>query len=168
MTAMSRSPLATPSGWTEYGTGYAGSDGTLHVYYKFAGGSEPSSYAWTRSGAGIIGSIYRISGANTTTPIQLKSGSTGNATARSHSGVTTTVANALVLWWTNANATLSGSLSGWTSCGDGTYAQATDDGDAYINGFRRAYASAGATGSLSVNSASSALFMTMAIVINPV
>lgn len=156
-----------PSGWTEFGSSYAGDDGTLHLYYKWAGGSEPSDYSWTRSGAGMIASMYRISGADPTTPIQLKAGSTGTAVARTHGGVTTTNNNSLVIWWTNAQLTVAGTPSGFTTSGDETNAQATDDGDAYIEGYQRVFETAGATGSFSVNSAGNATFMTMAIVINP-
>lgn len=160
---------ATPSGWTEFGSGYAGDDGTLHLFYKFAGGSEPSDYSWTRSGAGMIISMYRISGVNTTTPIQLKSGSTGTDLFRTHAGVTTTVDNAMVLWWSNAQVILNDedTLTGFTASGDGSFGHSTDDGDAYINGLWRIYPTAGASGTLVIESDSSALYMTLAMVINP-
>lgn len=43
--------ITAPAGWTLYATQTAGSTVKSAVYYKVAGGSEPSTYTWTSSAA---------------------------------------------------------------------------------------------------------------------
>lgn len=67
--AAATSAVTAPSGWTEEET-QDHDGGSSKVYYKVAGGSEPSSYAWSWSGSTkSCGAIQRVTGADTTTPI---------------------------------------------------------------------------------------------------
>lgn len=66
--------VTTPSGWTALEDTPVGaataSDSRLASFYKVAGGSEPADYTITISAtAWISGTILRITGADTTTPI---------------------------------------------------------------------------------------------------
>lgn len=73
--------FSTPSGWTEIaGT----TDNAAKLFYKVAGGSEPSSYSFGSMvglGATMIGSIVAFSGVDTTTPIGASAKSTGSGSS---------------------------------------------------------------------------------------
>src|SRR5688572_7280706 len=100
--------LTPPSGWTLIRRDNQGNKVGMATFYKVAGASEGTSYAWTLNGAPKwAAGIARFSGVNTGTPINASDGSvlnTGNPTAPS---VNTTVADTLVLvYYTNKkNAT---------------------------------------------------------------
>ncbi len=94
---------AVPSGWTliHSGTITGGQVLTLS-YWKIAGGSEPSTYAWTLTGATSTyqwsAAISRITGTDQTTPINTKAiQSNASSTSVTCPTVTTTVADCLLM-----------------------------------------------------------------------
>jgi putative pyrroloquinoline-quinone binding quinoprotein len=72
---------------------------SLAVYYKVAGASEGSSYAWTFStSAGSAGGIQTFSGVDPTTPIDVEGGqNTASSLTHASPSVTTTVARAMIV-----------------------------------------------------------------------
>ncbi len=73
--------FSTPTGWTEI-TG--ATDNNAKIYYKVAGGSEPSSYSFGSMigvGATMVGSIVAFSGADPVTPLGQTAKSTGSGTS---------------------------------------------------------------------------------------
>lgn len=96
---------AAPSGWTLIRTDATADttqDGArLYSYWKLAGASEPSSYAWTFSGdAHCAGGITAWVGVDQTSPIDVHGGQTNNtagATLCTAPSVTTTVANGMLV-----------------------------------------------------------------------
>jgi RHS repeat-associated protein len=90
-----------PSGWTQLlantRSDASSAGNNLQVWYKVAS-DEPSSYTITPDHSNLMGgSVMRISGQNTTTPIDV-SGVTASATGEASApSVTTTVNNALAL-----------------------------------------------------------------------
>lgn len=105
--------LTGPSGWTNAAR-ILSPDGTTFVqdlWYKVAGGSEPSSYTWGGAGgAGITIDLYTYSGADTTTPIPIVGTPTQTTgTTVSALGITTvTTDNRLVALYSAYDAL------GWT------------------------------------------------------
>lgn len=99
-------PVTGPAGWTklvENISSFSSNEG-LSVWYILAGGSEPSSYSWTLNAARrYIVNIFRISGADATTPINVSGGAinpAGDLVGVSNPAapsVTTTVADCLLL-----------------------------------------------------------------------
>ncbi len=93
--------ITAPSGWTliRRTDQTSGNNSSLATYWKAAGGSEPSNYAWTfSSSVGSAAGITSFYNVNTTNPVNAEN---GQATALSffHAtpSVTTTVANTLVI-----------------------------------------------------------------------
>lgn len=88
--------IATPTGWTLIKTGTDGTDAVGWVGYRVATGSEPASYTWTLGAANGTqeGAMFRLSGADTTTPVRTSAISTtgtgASATPPSLTGVTAT------------------------------------------------------------------------------
>lgn len=87
----------TPSGWTQLADVDTGSSsvGHAYVYYKIAGGSEPSSYTFNQTGSSSFyspGAIVAYRGADGTTPIDTThssvSGVTGGGTNYNTASVT--------------------------------------------------------------------------------
>ncbi len=75
-----------PSGWTKIGPAFTANSSTQRatsMFAKFAGSSEPSTFAFTAPGAvsRIIGVIHAYSGVDTTTPVGASSGFTATASA---------------------------------------------------------------------------------------
>src|SRR5581483_3978296 len=93
--------ITPPSGWTLVRrTDNAGPTSTsLAVYYKVAGASEPTSYAWGMSGASFgVGGIQGFTGVDTANPINIEDGqSTPSSTTHATPSITTTVANAMLV-----------------------------------------------------------------------
>lgn len=68
---------STPSGWTLLGSVASGTSSlnTVAVYYKIAGGSEPSSYTFSLGSASLACAVVAAySGVDTTTPVDTTSG----------------------------------------------------------------------------------------------
>lgn len=104
-----------PSGWTEGPREWTAAP-YLHCWWKIAGGSEPSTYAFTAAGSrsGRV-NIHRISGADATSPINTStsvnlSSATGNPLTLS--SVTPTADDCLYFVDLVCNA--SGSIRTWT------------------------------------------------------
>lgn len=72
-------PSSVPSGWTQLTWGAYYPTVTVRVYYKIAGGSEPSDYTWIWGSNSWYhsGSIHRITGAATSSPLYVYSGTSG-------------------------------------------------------------------------------------------
>ena len=93
--------ISPPSGWVLVRrTDNAGpTSNSLAVYYKVAGASEPASYAWGVTGASFtVGGVQAFTGVDTATPLDVENGqATPSATTHATPGVTTTLANTLVV-----------------------------------------------------------------------
>ncbi|MFC5996960.1 hypothetical protein ACFQE5_22370 [Pseudonocardia hispaniensis] len=83
--ASTGSAMTAPAGWTQAGSTASTPGGSFHpvgkVWYKVAGGSEPSSYTFgSSSSSSSVISVLALSGADTSTPIRVvPSWSTGSA-----------------------------------------------------------------------------------------
>lgn len=92
-------PSTVPSGWVLLDSAGSSTGDVMWagVYYLIAGGSEPADYTWAGMTDSCSGGMIAVSGADTTTPINVHavrynaSGATGTA------GVTTTLADTLVV-----------------------------------------------------------------------
>ncbi len=99
----SSATITAPAGWTlqRRQNNTNPNDLSLAVYYRVAGTSEPASYSWTfNTSTGSAGGVSSFSGVNTTTPINVEAAATTGATQTTtfnHPGISTTVANAMVV-----------------------------------------------------------------------
>lgn len=96
-----------PSGWTEIDyasevTPKTNSGHRLHAWYRVAGGSEPSTYTWSMVNTDLYSAfaIVCYSGVNTSSPIDGTPSFQFNGTSASMSAasITTTVANAMLVF----------------------------------------------------------------------
>ncbi len=89
----------TPTGWTLLNQGPSpGNDSTLAVFYRIAGGSEPTTYTFTWSGnQQAAGAILRYTGVDSITPINTFATATGTSASPTAPSVTTTVADTMVV-----------------------------------------------------------------------
>lgn len=89
--------MTPPAGWTQLLGEWQSSAGSItsQVWYKFAGGSEPSTYAWTFDTAQEAGAIIAsYSGVNTTTPfIDSQLTAAGATDPQATTAVTSTASN---------------------------------------------------------------------------
>lgn len=136
-----------PSGWTAVDSG---THSTLFegLYWKIAGGSEPTSYTFgvtTSSGDRSVGEILRVTGADGTTPINAEDRTlyTGSNSPDDSPTVTTTVADCLcfVLHGGDVDPTTSTVPSGTTQ-----QWKESNSGQAITQGATFEQASAGSTG----------------------
>jgi hypothetical protein len=102
--------MTPPAGWTAVpNADYAqGTNARIHAWYKFAGASEPSSYTFNLSGSeDQAGGILAITGASATAPINASLGQVSTASTVSvvAPSITTTVANALLVFGGAVNVT---------------------------------------------------------------
>lgn len=90
--------IDTPSGWTALHKQQAVAISTA-IFYKLAGGSEPSDYTftWPSTNADSTAAIARISGAHQTTPIDVSDEGTGGSSTMVAPAVTTTVDDTLIV-----------------------------------------------------------------------
>lgn len=88
----SNAAITPPSGWTLIRTVGSGHTGSLHVYYKVVGNSEPGSYTFSTSDE-ASGGIARITGAHATYPIR----QSATAASTNSPSVSTTVDDCLIL-----------------------------------------------------------------------
>lgn len=99
-TSLSAESFTAPSGWTLLRTTRGGgvTPPNLHTYYKFAGGSEPSSYTWT-GGESVahVATIIRLIAVDTVTPVNVEDSATGSSTDPVSPSITTTAANCFML-----------------------------------------------------------------------
>lgn len=87
---------ASESGWTVIQSNTNSS--RLKTFWRFAGASEPANYTFTRAvSTGMLGSIHRVVGVDSTTPINVSGTNFGSTNDPVAPSITTTVANCLKL-----------------------------------------------------------------------
>jgi MSHA biogenesis protein MshQ len=96
--------ITPPSGWTlvRRTNQGSGTDNSLAIYTKAAGGSEPWSYTWTITGSNYshaVGGIQSFSGVDTTNgPVNAEDGqTTSSSTSHDTPDITPTVANTMLV-----------------------------------------------------------------------
>lgn len=124
---------ALPAGWTSIVSGSSGTGSqspSNRWYYKVATGSETGNQSVTHSNATSRGQMWRISGVDQTTPIDVVGTHTAAAigAATTHPGVTTTVTGAQV--WASAMKNSSGGTYP-TVTSPFTMTEVLDDGTPY-------------------------------------
>lgn len=100
--------ITPPSGWTLVGRTNNSTSVGVATYRKIATSSEASSYTWSISpSARATGGIVRLTGVNTSTPVDVSAGATGSGTSVTAPSVTTTVENTALVGFfgSNTNAT---------------------------------------------------------------
>lgn len=110
--------VAALSGWAEHpNSPQAGTDSVLQLFWRRADGSEPATFDVTRVSDHTLADVIAISGCVTTgNPWDAAAGDTGSGTSQSIPGLTTTVANCLVLDFCSAGTdTLTAQFSGWAN-----------------------------------------------------
>lgn len=109
--------VTPPAGWTLIRRTNLANNAGMATYYKFAGASEPVSYGFgiQVGGKWAIG-ISRITGVNTSNPVDVSGAQTGgSSTSVTAPSVTTTVPNTLVLaFYTNRKAATFTAAAGTT------------------------------------------------------
>src|SRR3954453_13850050 len=90
---------ATPSGWTkDIGSSASYGSGSLTVFTRVAGGTEPASYSFTLGGTfEASGEVGTYVGVDNTTPLQDSGIATGNSKTAIAPSVTTTSSNVPVI-----------------------------------------------------------------------
>lgn len=123
--ALTNGVVTPPSGWTEFAQ-HSTSDGVVHsLFGKIATGSEPSSYTFTCTGGPYTeGVIFRVTGENPTTPLDVYQFATGTSgSTRPNPGVTTTEDNTLLVYFCGGSDAVTGAPAGmtpiWTNPGSG-------------------------------------------------
>ncbi len=93
--------ITAPGGWTlqKRTDNASATASSLAVYYRVAGGSEPSSYTWTFStSTGSAGGIQTFSNVDTNNPIDIDSGqNTASGLTHASPTVTTTMTNTMLV-----------------------------------------------------------------------
>lgn len=121
-------PSSSPSGWTAEANinTIAGNDSSVHAYYKVItnAAGEPATYQWDKaSGETWYGTILRISGADTTTPMDATAVTSepGNTSTPTSPSITTVTNNAMLLAVSSADSrivAITSNPSGMTGQGD--------------------------------------------------
>jgi hypothetical protein len=154
--------LTPPSGWTQIGTTQSWShpDGTLYAraYYRVAGASEPSSYAWGLSATNDIAcTIVAYSNVDTTDPIAASGAQTQTSASMTAPGVdAATAADMLVFLGavgdTDAGIRTATPPSGMTELAD------TTNGTSWIKAYaaQQLLTASGATGTRTATLSASA------------
>ena len=156
-----------PSGWTEITNRDMSNNIRLATYWKI-GSSEPATYTWQGSSSRKwLGAIHRISGADTSNPINASNDSNGNSSNPNAPSVTTSVDNCFILRMYSAEGDEQAS-SYWPS---GTTGIFQDDSSGTVVG-AAAYETqglSGSTGSASFSMTGSKKWVaaTIAIEVNP-
>ena len=109
---------ASSSGWTSISSANPG--GSIHLLYKIAGGSEPSSYSFTVPGSPSAGAIVSFSGVDNVTPFDVANGSwnTGGTSTVTATSKTTVTANTAIVMFAAVGentATNGANWSNWTT-----------------------------------------------------
>lgn len=90
--------IATPSGWTAAQTSVTTTGLAVGVFYKIAGGSEPSDYSATTTSARAVGVLSAWRGVDLTTPLDTSAPTAITGTSSTTlPGITTVTADAVVL-----------------------------------------------------------------------
>jgi hypothetical protein len=145
--------ITPPSGWSELTLSppdaIASPNVNVHIYWKRATASEPTSYTFTHGAANTQGQILRVSGCVTTgMPLEALGSAVNSASGTptpAVSGTTSTANELLILGCFIYASTTFTAISGWTAAhnGDGQYIAS------------KTQATAGATGSISTTAAAS-------------
>jgi hypothetical protein len=154
------SATITASGWTLIRriNNSNSNDNSLAVYYKVAGGSEPSTYSFTFSTSnGSAGGISSFTNVDNTTPVDVEAGqNTANGLSLPAPSVTTHFASDLIV---TSHAFSSSSKftapSGMTEAFD-VASDNTSSGGESIEGNYKSQTSIGATGTLTATAANDA------------
>lgn len=165
--------ITAPSGWTKDVERTGGSFNPGYtVYWKVAGGAEPSTYDWSCLGFVLTGVILSYSGADTSTPINVSAVtniSGGASTSFVAPTVTTTVANCTLLCFFG---TLAGAGGGSPFTPPGSMTEREDQ--AAISGNAcdfsicdEALGASGATGTRTATANSSQFFWTGSVALAP-
>lgn len=158
-----------PTGWTQSGSiaggARAGANGASAVFTKVAGASEGASYAFT-STATANGAIWAVTGADTTTPVEILPAwaSTGTTAAIAAASVTTTSAGDVLL---GAFSVLYGTAAVTFSTPTGMTAVGTQRAGNYLSSafFHQALTAAGATGTRTSTASNAGTTPTQAVVL---
>lgn len=148
----------TPTGWTALESNVANSTGNLSLYWRISDGTEGTSLSVRLNAAAYYNCIsLAYSGTDTTSPInasainadttQIASG--GGST--SNPGVTTTVANAMLVHTVSISDSVSTAASVTFTVPSGFTSEVTSPTNGYVtqqNASQMAQASAGATGTI--------------------
>ncbi|MEQ1882991.1 MAG: RHS repeat-associated core domain-containing protein, partial [Burkholderiales bacterium] len=95
--------ITAPSGWTlvQRTDNASGEANSLAVYRRLAGAAEPAAYQWSFAGGTLnaaSGGIQAFAGVHTSNPIDVASGqATASGTQHATPGITTSVANAMLV-----------------------------------------------------------------------
>lgn len=101
----STTTITGPSGFTaltsQFTVSRSGARQTVRVYYKIAGASEPSTWSWSSSPSDVSGSFvvaYQVGTFDAASPIDgTPTTNTGNSSTMTALGVTTSVADSLLI-----------------------------------------------------------------------
>jgi SdrD B-like protein len=117
VTGGSSTIITAPTGWTLVRRDNNGTTVSSALYYHVAGATEPTSYTWTFNAArAISGGFADFSGVNTTTPVDVTSGTTGSSTTLTAPSVTTTTPNDMLLFFGATKSVATGTTpTGMTS-----------------------------------------------------
>ena len=112
--------VASLSGWTSIaGANLGGGSAYGTVLWKVAGGSEPTSYAFSVGGVGTVGAIVAFTGVDTSgaTPFDATGTlATGSSTSVSATSITTVSANAAIIIFGMEGSKTAGNVAGTWSC----------------------------------------------------
>jgi hypothetical protein len=130
--------MAPPAGWTTVPNTevFNGTGVRTHAWYRFAGFSEPSSYAFTMTGGAgydMSGGIAAITGASTTAPINASAAQQNGAASNlvTAPSITTTLPNALLIFGGACNVAITytppvGMTERWDVASSGSFKVATE------------------------------------------
>lgn len=150
---------ASLSGWTLIDS--KNPDGSVSLLYKIAGGSEPSSYAFSVAGSPSVGSIVAFSGVDNATPFDVANGAFttgGSGTSITASSKTTVSSNVAVVMFagTTANNASANNWSGWTTAtSPGALTELYDNANGAAASVGAAWAIKASAGSTGTGSATS-------------
>lgn len=147
--SVTTSGVSIPTGWTRLISAVVSSGNTLYgaMYYKVAGGSEPSSYSWGNMTGFTDANLIAYSGVDNTTSFDVTSSSANGTANLTIPGITTVTNGAQLL-------IAGGNWTGNTPTATAGYTKETtqSDGNAI---FDKSQATAGATGTVAYNGGSS-------------
>lgn len=163
--------LDSPPGWSDFFPSFSTDGSTFLCSYKIATASEPATYTFTSTDSDQLAvGIIRISGGNTTNPINAQSSTnSGSSNSPNCPSTTTTNDNTLVLRLMGADDGSYSSGSNYPSLHTGVYtAQSTGSfGETHTAVAYIVQASAGSTGSANFSMTESEEWGTITVAINP-
>jgi hypothetical protein len=149
-------PSTVPSGWTLLDSAGSSTGDIMWagLYYLVAGGSEPADYTWSGFTDSCSGGMIAVSGADTSAPFNVHTVRYNAAGATGTAGVTTTVADTLVVSGYGSYDNNSVTQNSWACTTDPALThrlESTSSGgnDSAVGAATGTKASAGATGASS-------------------